>query len=215
MGVSAPGSRRPVIASALVMMLSRLGSFNALEQTKSCFFWKEEKEGFCECRYDRQRGQSSRSHCGQGRARHVYSRLKRNKALRPLFPNSGFAVILDGHESSASFKQCCCGCLHREVKTASGTVIQFYHRHVMAILLCRDFVLLLDLEMQRPGEDEVAAASRLFKRLCRDYPRAFDMVVADGSMHGLRFQDGCRSRERSDCVLKDDRGICLRMPWFF
>lgn len=195
-----------VIASVLVMMLSRLGSFNALEQTKSCFFWKEEG------------GQlPSADTIGDVVAqleledvritlKHVYHRLKRNKALKPLFPDSGFAVILDGHESSASYKQCCCGCLHRKVETTSGTAIQFYHRHVMAVLLCRDFVLLLDLEMQRPGEDEVAAATRLLERLFRDYPRAFDTIIADGLYARAPFFKMLGDHGKDAiAVLKDDR----------
>lgn len=201
-----------VVAGVLVMMLARMGSFNALEQTKKCSFWKKEHEDVLPS------ADTIGKVVGQGdltafraEIRHVYSRLKRNKALQPLFPNSGFAVIVDGHESSASFKQCCCGCLHREVKTASGSVIQFYHRHVMAVLLCRDFVLLLDLEMQRPGEDEVAAASRLFERLCRDYPRAFDMVVADGLYARAPFFKMVAAHgKEAIAVLKDDRRDLLQ-----
>lgn len=189
------------------MMLSRMGSFNSLEQTRSYFFWKEHNKGVLPSA-DTIGNVVSRVDLTALRAeiRNVYSRLKRNKALRPLFPNSSFAVIIDGHESSASFKQCCCGCLHREVKTASGTVIQFYHRHVMAVLLCRDFVLLLDLEIQRPGEDEVAAATRLLERLFRDYPRAFDMVVADGLYaRASFFKMVVNHGKEAIAVLKDNR----------
>lgn len=196
-----------VITSVLVMMLSRMGSFNALEQTRSCLFWKEQNKGVLPSA-DTIGNVVSQVDLAALRAeiRNVYSRLKRNKALRPLFPNSRFAVIVDGHESSASFRQCCCGCLHREVKTASGTAIQFYHRHVMAVLLCRDFVLLLDLEMQRPGEDEVAAATRLLQRLFRDYPRAFDMVIADGLYARASFFKMVVSHGKEViAVLKDNR----------
>lgn len=196
-----------VLSSILVMMLSRTKSFNALAQTKSCFFWKKEVEGEL----------PSADTLGDAIAgvelptlrsilKQVYYRLKRNKALTPLFPKNGFAVILDGHESSASYKRCCCGCLHRKVETASGTEIQFYHRHVMAVLLCRDFVLLLDLEMQRPGEDEVTTATRLLERLFRDYPRAFDMVVADGLYaQGPFFKMVKDHGKDAIAVLKDDR----------
>ena len=38
----------------------------------------------------------------------------------------------------------------------------------------------MDAEPQRPGEDEVAAALRLLERVLPIYPRAFDVVVADG-----------------------------------
>jgi hypothetical protein len=136
----------------------------------------------------------------------VYVRRKRNKSLKPLFPKLGFAVIVDGHESSASYKRVCCGCLHRKVETASGTKIQFYHRHVTAVLLHRDGVLLLDLEMQRPGEDEVAAATRLLKRLLHDYPRAFELVIADGLYARSPFFELVKDHGKNAiAVLKDDR----------
>lgn len=48
------------------------------------------------------------------------------------------------------------------------------------MLAGREFPVLLDAEEQRPGEGEVAAALRLCRRLLRDYPRAFDLVLADG-----------------------------------
>jgi hypothetical protein len=194
------------------MMLARMGSFNAVEQTKKCSFWKKENEDVLPSA-DTIGNVVAQIDIAALRAeiRHVYSCLKRNKALRPLFPDGGFAVILDGHESSASFKQCCCGCLHRKVETSSGTLIQFYHRHVMAVLICKDFVLLLDLEMQRPGEDEVAAASRLFERLCRDYPRAFDLVVADGLYAGAPFFKMVSAHgKEAIAVLKDDRRDLLQ-----
>jgi hypothetical protein len=194
------------------MMLARMGSFNAVEQTKKCSVWKEEHDEVLPS------ADTIGSVVAQidlvalrAEIKHVYRCLKRNKALRPLLPNGGFAVILDGHESSASFKQCCCGCLHRKVETSSGTLIQFYHRHVMAVLLCKDFVLLLDLEMQHPGEDEVAAASRLFERLCHEYPRAFDLVVADGLYARAPFFKMVSAHGKEViAVLKDDRRDLLQ-----
>lgn len=207
-GRARPRIKTPaVIASVLVMLLSRMGSFNALEQTKSCFFWKEEGKGDLPSA-DTIGGVVDGLELDNVRAmlKHIYQRLKRNKALKPLTPSGGFAVIMDGHESSASYKQCCCGCLHRKIETASGTEIQFYHRHVMAVLLCRDFILLLDMEPQRPGEDEVAAATRLLERLLRDYPRAFDTVAADGLYAQAPFFKMLEAHGKDAiAVLKDDR----------
>jgi hypothetical protein len=40
--------------------------------------------------------------------------------------------------------------------------------------------ILLDLEPQRPGEDEVTTARRLLARVLADYPRAFGLLLADG-----------------------------------
>jgi len=111
---------------------------------------------------------------------HVYDRLKRNKALPDLH---GLAVaVLDGHETSASYRSCCDGCLKRSM--ANGQT-QFYHRDVTLMLLCgsppgRPAVrLLLDLEPQRVGEGEVVTALRLLERVLAAYPRAFDVLLAD------------------------------------
>lgn len=197
-----------VISSVLVMLLSRMGSFNALEQTKSCFYWKEAGEEEVFPSADTVGNVISDVDLATIRPalKQVYVRRKRNKSLNPIFPNLGFAVLLDGHESSASYKQCCCGCLHRKISTASGDQIQFYHRHVTAVLLHRDGVLLLDLEMQRPGENEVAAATRLLMRLFQEYPRAFDLVIADGLYAQAPFFK-LLTDHRKDviAVLKDDR----------
>lgn len=113
----------------------------------------------------------------------VYERLKRNKAL-PL--NLGHDVaVLDGHESHASYRRHCSGCLQRTIHGAPGDQIQYYHRHVTLMLLPGSppghapLRLLLDAEPQRPGEDEVATALRLLERVLVDYPRAFDLVLAD------------------------------------
>jgi hypothetical protein len=201
-----------VVGSALLMALAQVGSLNALEQTKSCFSWKKENEGELPSA-DTIGSALNQVDVAALRAtiKQVYHRLKRNKALRHPFQAKRFAVIIDGHESSASYKRCCCGCLHREIKTTSGSVIQYYHRHVMAILLCRDFVLLLDIEMQRPGEDEVAAATRLLDRLVRDYPRAFDTVIADGLYARASFFKMVADHGKyAIAVLKDDRRDLLQ-----
>lgn len=206
-GRARPRIKTPtVVSSVLVMLLSRLGSFNALEQTKASFFWKKEHHEVPSA--DAMGDAIDLLDLATVRAalKNVYQRLKRNKALKPLFPKGGFTLIIDGHESSASYKQCCCGCLHRKIETASGTEIQFYHRHVMAVLLCRDFVLMLDLEMQRPGEDEVTTAIRLLTRVFRDYPRAFDTVLADGLYARAPFFKMVKDHGKEViAVLKDDR----------
>jgi hypothetical protein len=82
---------------------------------------------------------------------------------------------------------------------------------ITAVLLCKEFVLLLDLEMQRPGEDEVAAAIRLLERLFIDYPRAFDVVMADGLYaRAPFFKKVVEHGKHVIAVLKDDRRDLLQ-----
>lgn len=197
-----------VVGSALVMQLAQMGSLNAVDQTRgNCFWTKGLTDGVLPSGdtigrvYDLIDLDTLRAV-----RKHIYSRLKRNKVLRPLFHDKLFTVIIDGHESSASYLSCCCGCLQREVKTARGTEIQYYHRNVTAVLLCKGFVLLLDLELQRPGEDEVAAAIRLLERLFVEYPRAFDIVMADGLYARAPFFAKVVERGKHViAVLKDER----------
>lgn len=201
-----------VAGSALVMALAQMGSLNALEQTEGNSFWKKwlgdslpsaDVMGTVFSSIDRD--------AFRGILRHLYSRLKRNKVLRPAFSDNLFALVIDGHESSASYLRCCDKCLQREIKTSNGSTVQYYHRHVMAILLCRDFVLLLDLELQMPGEDEVAAATRLLKRMFLNYPRAFDVVIADGLYaRAPFFKTVIAHGKHVIAVLKDDRRDLLQ-----
>jgi hypothetical protein len=109
----------------------------------------------------------------------LYSRFRRNKAL--VRPRADVvALILDGHESSASYLRHCSGCLQRRVVIGGKEHIQFFHRSVMAQLQVGDVTFLLDMEPQLPREDEVAAAQRLFLRVVSRLPRAFDVVLVDG-----------------------------------
>ena len=197
-----------VVGTVLVMELAQMGSLNAVSQTGGNCFWKNWITDGAPPSADTIGRVFSLMEVNTLRAvlKHIYTRLKRNKVLHPSFYDDLFAVIIDGHESSASYLRCCPDCLQRQIKTASGDVIQYYHRHVTAVLLCKDSVLLLDLEMQRPGEDEVATAIRLLERLFREYSRAFDIVMADGLYaRAPFFKKVIEHGKHVIAVLKDDR----------
>ena len=134
-----------------------------------------------------------------------YSRLKRMKALRP--PWHGLtAAVIDGHESHATTRQCCAGCLERTLHTKKGDKVQYYHRYVAMRLVAGDMELMLDMEPQRAGEDEVAAAMRLLERVLRAYPRAFNVIVADGLYARAPFFNFARRRGKHVmAVLKDEQ----------
>lgn len=166
------------------MMLTRLGSLNALEQTRDGHRWHRLLGGALPSADTIARVFSTLDLDGLRRInREIYARLKRRKALCP--PAHGLmALVLDGHESHATYDRQCPGCLTRQIacqgKEAEGDKrTQFYHRHVAALLVAQDLKLLLDLEPIRPGEDEIAAALRLLDRMVKDYPRAFDVVMGD------------------------------------
>lgn len=140
----------------------------------------------------------------------LYSRFRRNKVfVRPR--TELIALILDGHESSASYRRHCAGCLQRRKVIGGEQRVQFYHRSVMAQLQVGAVAFLLDLEPQLPHEDEVAAALRLFLRVVSRLPRAFEVVLVDGLYVRAEFFRAAIERGKEVvAVLNDDRRDLLQ-----
>ena len=109
-----------VARSLLAMMLTRLGSLNALEQTQGGSFWGSYLGRDLPSADTLGRVCNGMDPSGLRQIQHaLYERLKRNKALEP--PAHGLMVaVLDGHESHATYRRCCGGCLKRMVRTAEG-----------------------------------------------------------------------------------------------
>ncbi len=164
-----------VVWTTLAMHLARLGSLNALEQTRANSFWPKWLGAKLPSADSMGRITAVMDIDSIREVQHeIYARLKRNKALEPL-AGGLTALVLDGHESHATYRRCCDGCLERR----RGKRTQYYHRQVTGMLLGGKFPVLLDAEAQRPGEDEITTAIRLLQRLLKDYPRAFDVVIGD------------------------------------
>ena len=108
----------------------------------------------------------------------VFRKLKRNKGFAPL-AYGRVSLVIDGHESHTSYLRCCAGCLKREIETRSGVRTQYYHRHVSAHLVGRDFTYMVDLEPQRDRDGEMTAALALYKRVHERYSRSYDVVMGD------------------------------------
>jgi len=197
---------RTIVRSAAVMFLSRLGSLNALEQTRPSRFWEKWLDHTLPSA-DTVGRVCALTDEAELRAllHHLYSRFKRMKALEP--PAHGLiAALVDGHESHATFRRHCPGCLERVIHTKQGDKTQYYHRHVTLQLVGRDFYMALDVEPQRPGEDEVAASLRLLERVLNTYPRAFDVIVADALYADSRlFNYALSAGKDVIAVLKDQR----------
>lgn len=205
------GRKRPqvkaftVVGALFLLCLSRLGSLNALEQLKPkrCF--------------RRWLGQGLPSADTLGRVcagmepdalrillKDFYAQSGRNKALG--LWGGWRVVVVDGHEISASYKRCCPQCLQRTISTAQGERIQYYHRCVSLLLPGPRIDLLLDVELQCPGEDEVATATRLLERVLKTFPRAFDLVAGDGLYAQAPFVNFlARHGKWVFAVLKDER----------
>ena len=143
-----PASR--VVKSVAVLFWARMGSLNALELVAHSSFFR------------RWLGQSVCSADSVGRVtalmeaeglrrgiHHLYDRLKRNKALPD---HGGLAVaVLDGHESHASYRRQCPGCLERTIRTGQTERTQYYHRQVTLLLLGSGVMTPLPAAARRPA----------------------------------------------------------------
>jgi hypothetical protein len=67
----------------------------------------------------------------------------------------------------------------REIKLTTGTVLEYYHRFVVAQWVGVTPPAILDLEPVGPGEGEVPAARRLLRRILRQHSRLIDVISAD------------------------------------
>lgn len=206
---SRPRPQIPTVSvgrGVLAMQWCRLGSFNALEQTGLSRFWRRFLE----------RPLPSADTLGRVCAtmdpepirqmqQQIYTALKRRKALPP--PAHGLLVgVLDGHETHATRRRCCVGCLERTLHTAQGEVKEYYHRFVALVVVGENWCLALDVEAIRKGEDEVAAAVRLLDRVVAAYPRAFDVVAGDGLYARANFFNHVKELGKEAlAVLKDEQ----------
>jgi hypothetical protein len=188
------------------MELCGLRSLNALEQSKGAGLWRKlsarEVRGRRLPSADTMGYVYQRIQCEglRGAILRIYKRLGRMKALGRV---AGFkAVTLDGHELTKSYSRCCDGCSVRNVRVGDEYKPQYYHRIVALQLLGPQFQLLLDFELQLPGEDEVAAALRLVPRVIGRIPRAFSVVLLDGlyapAEGGARLPGASRSLPGDD-----------------
>jgi hypothetical protein len=180
----APRYPTPTVSnSALIMTSCQMGSLNELEQCEILSAWKKYLNLKELPKADAMGDIAAKIRKDDIRSviQRIYTKLKINKAIKSGFHDNLFFLVIDGHECCASYLRYCPDCLQREITTNSGTKIQYYHRYSMGMLIsATGFAIPLDIEMQKGGEDEVACSIRLVKRLCKMYPRAFDVVMADG-----------------------------------
>ena len=216
-----PNEAEDVFRCILVMALLRLGSVHALAKHRESRFWRRWVHNKVASGHTIRRT-AAKADCDTIRAaiQHFYARRKRNKSLPPTWHGMS-AVIFDGHEIVASAKTCCGQCCKRTLHTRHGDKVEYYHRVAAAMLVTGKAHLMLDVEMQMPGETEVAAAIRLLNRICLAYPRAFDLVLADGlyaqapffksvRAHGLHVLAVLKNEQRD--LVKDVRGLCSMEP---
>lgn len=103
----------------------------------------------------------------------------RRKAIHQRPGESYRVVAVDGHELGASRARCCPECLVREITVGDKTVLEYYHRVVVAQWVGVTPPGILDLERIKPNEGEVVAARRLLERVLGQHARLIDVISAD------------------------------------
>jgi hypothetical protein len=124
----------------------------------------------------------------------IAHQLKRNKALSSC--EGWYVAAVDGHEFFSSRKRCCPHCQRRTLTVDGEKVIEYYHQGVVCHLIDQELALVLDVELLRPGEGEETAAKRLLERVFTNYPRFFDVVVADALYFDAPFINFCRDHHK-------------------
>jgi len=115
--------------------------------------------------------------------------------------------IVDGHEICSSDIHRCSGCSIRNVSKIEGEVkLNYYHRYTAFILAGKKFAFMLDIEPIYPNEGELSSAYRLLSRVCRTFPKAFEVVVGDGLyLNGVTFNLLASHGKYAAAVLKDEK----------
>lgn len=143
-----------------------------------------------------------------GSIRHVhkeaFKKLKRNKAIKKI--DGHYIAVIDGHEDWCSYVEWYDGCLERKIEKGGVEVTQYYHRNVTCFLITPDKNIPLDAEEQKLHEGETICAARLFKRLIKEYPQAFNVVMCDSLYATAPFiKLVLKHNKHIIAVLKDDR----------
>jgi hypothetical protein len=201
-----------IVGCLMTMALCRLGSFNAVETNRGKKVWRQlmgRRAKLCNADTLGRRSSAIDVESVRTLLLNANQKARRNKALEPL-RKGGYAVaVVDGHEINSSYLRDFgdSTCLERETPQKDGSKrIQYYQRLVCAVLVCDGHTQLLDMEMQLPGEGEVAVALRLLERISIYYGHLFDVVMADGLYAQAPFFKAVRKMNKHViAVLKDER----------
>jgi len=135
----------------------------------------------------------------------IYRKARASKMLAP-FKGKWIGVV-DGKEITTSDYKKCSHCKKRKLRDKDGRLkYQYYHQFTAFILACSGFSITLDIEPILPGEGEVTSAYRLISRVCRNYPKAFSVVIGDGLyLNGKTFKLLESHHKKAIAVLKEER----------
>ena len=135
----------------------------------------------------------------------IYKKARAKKMLEPF---CGMWVgVVDGHEQITSAYCKCKYCKERTVTRKDGVKdTQYYHEFTAFILAGPKISYTLDIEPILPGEGEITSAYRLIERVCKNYPKAFSVVIGDGLyLKETVFNLLKRHHKYAIAVLKEER----------
>ncbi len=109
----------------------------------------------------------------------IYKKARAKKMLEPC--HGMWVGVVDGHEQITS-PYCKCKYCKSRIVTKKGGVkeTQYYHEFTVFILAGPKISFILDIEPILPGEGEISSSYRLMERVCKNYPKAFKIVIGDG-----------------------------------
>jgi len=134
----------------------------------------------------------------------IYLKAKRSKMIESCCGK--YIGAIDGHEICSSDIHWCDDCSTRNVSRIEGEIkLNYYHRYTAFILAGPRFAFMLDIEPIYPDEGEICSAYRLLSRVCKNYPKAFEVVVGDGLyLNGVVFNLLASHGKYAAAVLKDE-----------
>jgi len=135
----------------------------------------------------------------------IYKKARKSKMLSAYCGK--WIGIIDGHEITTSSYLKCSHCKRRRLKTKDGAIkYQYYHQFTAFILTGGDFSFTLDIEPILPGEGEQTSAYRLLERVCRNYSKAFKLVIGDALYLNEKIFKLLESHHKyTIAVLKEER----------
>jgi len=119
--------------------------------------------------------------------------------------------IIDSHEICSSNIHKCEACSIRNVSKIEGEIkLNYYHRYTTFVLAGPRFTFMLDIEPIYPHEGELSSSYRLLSRVCKNYPKAFEVVTGDGLyLNGTTFNLLASHHKYATAVLKDEKDIFI------
>ena len=165
-----------IIAAIIVMQFSNLGSLNSLSQAISV---KNLKKDIPSVSTIARSADSINLEEIRGVGIEIYKKARKSKMLSSC--HGMWVGVVDGHEQITSPYCKCPYCKSRIVTKKDGVKdIQYYHEFTAFILAGPKVSFILDIEPILPGEGEISSSYRLLERVCKNYPKAFKIVIGDG-----------------------------------